>query len=74
MKPTQATTDPKKVLDGGGLLPLGGSEEQGGYKGYGLTMMVEILCGVLSGSLYGPHIRSWQTSSGEANLVYIYIC
>lgn len=66
----KATTDPKKVLEsGGGLLPLGGSEEQGGYKGYGLTFMVDILCGILSGSLYGQNIRTWQTSSGEANLV-----
>ncbi|CAF0950470.1 unnamed protein product [Brachionus calyciflorus] len=62
------TTDPKKVLNGGGLLPLGGPEESSGYKGYGLNLMVEILCGILSGSLYGPHIRTWQTSSGEANL------
>ena len=47
----------------------GGSEESGGYKGYGLTFMVEILCGILAGSDYGPNIRNWQTSSGEANLV-----
>lgn len=65
----KATTDPNKVLKEGGLLPLGGTEEHGGYKGYGLTFMVEILCGILSGSLFGPNIRSWQTSSGEANLV-----
>ena len=41
----------------------------GGYKGYGLTFMVEILCGILAGSSFGPNIRTWQTSSGEANLV-----
>lgn len=45
---------------GGALLPLGGAEESGGYKGYGLATMVELLCGVLSGSLYGPLIaRLW---------------
>lgn len=27
------TNDPAKVLEGGGLLPLGGAEESGGYKG-----------------------------------------
>ena len=27
------TNDPAEVLDGGGLLPLGGSEISGGYKG-----------------------------------------
>lgn len=45
----------------------------GGYKGYGLAMMVEIFCGILSGSLYGPNIRSWLNAGGEdkraANLV-----
>mgnify|MGYP002788999249 CR=1 FL=1 len=50
-------------------MPLGGMEETGGYKGYGLCFMVEILCGILAGSNYGHHIRTWQTSSGEANLV-----
>ena len=57
------------MLAEGGLLPLGGEEEQSGYKGYGLMLMVEILCGILSGSRYGHHVRTWQTSSGEANLV-----
>jgi LDH2 family malate/lactate/ureidoglycolate dehydrogenase len=38
---------------GGGLLPLGGSGETlGGYKGYGLALLVEILSGVLSGAAY----------------------
>lgn len=32
------------------LLPIGG------YKGYGLSMAAEILCSVLSGMPYGPHI------------------
>lgn len=30
-------------------MPLGGSEETAGYKGYGLSLLVETLCGVLSG-------------------------
>ena len=29
----EETDDPEKVLNGGGLLPLGGAEESGGYKG-----------------------------------------
>ncbi|HPW56322.1 MAG: Ldh family oxidoreductase [Thermoanaerobaculaceae bacterium] len=42
---------------GGGILPLGGrGEEYGGYKGYGLSLMVDILCGVLSGAGYGPNV------------------
>ncbi|MBI4319927.1 MAG: Ldh family oxidoreductase [Chloroflexi bacterium] len=47
------TTDPKAVLSGGGVLPLGGTAEFSGYKGYGLAVMVDILCGVLSGAAYG---------------------
>jgi len=39
-------TKPEEVK---GLLALGGPEESSGYKGYGLSMMVEILCGILSG-------------------------
>lgn len=38
---------------GGGLLPLGGiGEENGGHKGYGLSLLVEILSGVLAGSAF----------------------
>jgi ureidoglycolate dehydrogenase (NAD+) len=41
------TTDPEKITT---LLPIGG------HKGYGLSMMVEILCSLLTGMPYGPHI------------------
>src|SRR5207247_8328962 len=54
------TSDPHIVLDalsrrlGGGILPLGGEgEEHSGHKGYGLALMVDVLCGVLSGSATG---------------------
>jgi L-2-hydroxycarboxylate dehydrogenase (NAD+) len=40
----------------GALMPLGGCEATGGYKGYGLTLLVDILTGVLSGSTAGPLI------------------
>ena len=42
--------DPGQLRQGGALLPLGGSE---GYKGYGLSVMVEILCGLLTGLGFG---------------------
>lgn len=42
----QPTVDPGLVRS---LLPLGGPPELGGHKGYGLSMMVEVLCAVLSG-------------------------
>ena len=39
------------------MLPLGGTREIGSHKGFGLSMMVEILCGVLSGTGGGPFRR-----------------
>ena len=41
------TTDPEQVIHGGFL------QWAGGYKGFGLATMVEILGGVLSGGLFG---------------------
>ena len=58
-------------MTGGGLLPLGGEEQSSGYKGFGLMFMVEVLCGILAGSRFGPNVRTWQTSSGEADLVIL---
>ena len=59
-RPTQ---DASRVLanllekKGGGLLPLGGAEEvDGGHKGYGLALVVDIFSGVLSGSAFGPYL------------------
>jgi uncharacterized oxidoreductase len=46
----QATTDPNALDQGGALLPLGGSE---GYKGYGLSVMIEIFSGILTGLGFG---------------------
>ena len=44
-------TDPAKYFqEGSALLPLGGEPQTGSYKGFGLALMVDILCGVLSGS------------------------
>ena len=40
----RATTDPLDVTRRGGFMaPLGGSRESGSYKGYGLSVMVNIL-------------------------------
>lgn len=46
----------------------------GGYKGYGLGFMVELFCGILSGSAFGPHVRRWDVCSVEANLVSLHVC
>ncbi|CAB4067478.1 unnamed protein product [Lepeophtheirus salmonis] len=61
--------------NGCGLMPLGGSETNSGYKGYGLAMMVELLCGVLADAQYGPFIRKWMNreTPGKANLGQCFI-
>lgn len=39
------------------LLPLGGAgDERGGHKGYGLNLMVELICGALSGTPFADRI------------------
>lgn len=47
------TTDPKAALDGF-LLPIGG------YKGYGLALIVDLFAGLLSGAAFLTHVKSWS--------------
>jgi len=47
----EPTTDPRVAQQARRLLPLGGNRESGSHKGYGLGILVEILCGVLSGTV-----------------------
>ena len=47
------TTDPKAALDGF-LQPIGG------YKGYGLALIVDLFAGLLSGAAYLTHVQSWS--------------
>jgi LDH2 family malate/lactate/ureidoglycolate dehydrogenase len=44
------STDPDDYYEGGALLPFGGGQA---HKGYGLSVIVEILCGVLTGLGFG---------------------
>jgi L-2-hydroxycarboxylate dehydrogenase (NAD+) len=45
-------TDANKYYEeGAALLPLGGTPQTGSYKGFGLAIAVDILCGVLSGQM-----------------------
>ena len=44
----------EKMINGGAFLPLGSDRERGGHKGYGLAIMVDFLCAVLSGANWGP--------------------
>jgi len=60
-------TDPTKRVRGeGGLLPLGGTPKLGSYKGFGLGVLVEILCGVLSGSFASIPKESPPEARGKA--------
>lgn len=45
-----ATTDPKKIIAGGSLLPFGG------YKGSSLAMMVELLSAALTGGAFSAEV------------------
>jgi L-2-hydroxycarboxylate dehydrogenase (NAD+) len=47
----EATDDPRVAQKARRLLPLGGSREGGSHKGYGLAILVEILCGALTGTM-----------------------
>lgn len=47
------TTDPLRVK---ALTPLGGTREMCGHKGYGLGLMVEVLCAQLSGNVWSNQI------------------
>ena len=46
------------------------STHPAGYKGYGLAMMVEMICGILGGGPYAHHIREWTVADRVANLVW----
>ncbi|WP_164763082.1 Ldh family oxidoreductase [Paenibacillus humicus] len=61
------TTDPKKILDGGALLPI---EAAGGaYKGLGLSIAIELFCALLSGGLASVEMERDDTSSCHTFMV-----
>ncbi|CAH8432946.1 unnamed protein product [Schistosoma bovis] len=64
----KTSVDPNLVVTKGGLMPLGGEEENSGYKGYGLGMLVEILCGIITDAAFGPNVRRWLSTDKPANL------
>jgi len=57
------TEDPSQVIDGGALMPLGGSEIMRGYKGYGLALLVDIFAGVLADAGFSDNVTG--SSSNE---------
>ncbi len=56
------TSNANAVKEGGGLLPLGGDREHGSHKGYGLSAIVDIFSGVLSGANFGPWVPPFATA------------
>ena len=61
------TTRPDEALEGA-LQPLGGQEETGGYKGYGLGLVVDLLTGVLAGAHFGPNVVRLFSTEGSSDL------
>ena len=56
----QITTDADAAC---ALIPLGSAEF--GHKGYGLALMIDLLCGPLNGNPYGPTISNMFTELDE---------
>jgi LDH2 family malate/lactate/ureidoglycolate dehydrogenase len=52
------TTDPLEALKGT-LMPIGG------YKGYGLSLCIDILSGLLTGALFGPYVPPMAPGGSE---------
>ncbi len=50
------TTDASEYMKGGTLMPFGG------YKGYGLAMMVELFAATLSGAAMTRDVHAWNTN------------
>ena len=65
-----ATTDPHTARS---LLPLGGEQATSGYKGYGLAVLVDVLCGPLASALWGTHLSSVQRIGNRAGLGHAFM-
>lgn len=61
-EPTDSRELLKTLVEGtASLLPLGGAgEELGGYKGYGLGVMIEILCASFTGGSFGKALSGFE--------------
>ena len=70
------TTDPTLgIAAGGALLPLGGTEDQSSYKGYGLGLMVEIFASTLVGAPHGVGVGPLTSSTpkGSAQISHFFM-
>ena len=62
----EPTTDPQEALQGI-LLPVGG------YKGYGITLMMDLLSGVLADSAFGPRVKGTDTVVGFSGVGHAFM-
>jgi LDH2 family malate/lactate/ureidoglycolate dehydrogenase len=67
----RAATTPEAAL-GGALHPLGGEEGTAGYKGYGLSLAVDMLTAVLAGATYGPNVVGLFSTEAPSDLGQAY--
>ncbi|WPB86026.1 Ldh family oxidoreductase [Sediminicoccus rosea] len=58
---------------GGGITPLGGAEQTGGHKGYGLGLMVQILSATLTGAAFSPLRNRSQKADEPDNIGHFFL-
>lgn len=62
-KPTTNAAEGSK----GSVVPIGGP------KGYGLSLFMDVLCGILSGAQYGPHLNNmWNDFTNPQDVGHIF--
>lgn len=57
----------------GGITPLGGAPEMGGHKGYGLSVMVQLLSSALSGGSFSPLRDRAHGGDGPDNMGHFFL-
>ena len=67
----ELTQDPSEMIHGGVLLPLGGTALMRGYKGYGLSLLVDLLSGVLAGAAFGKNVGN-PSREGNADVGHFF--
>ena len=62
------TTDPNEGMKGT-VCPIGGP------KGYGLSLFMDIMCGILSGAQFGPHLNNmWNDFENPQDVGHMFLC
>lgn len=62
-----------KEQQAGGITPLGGTRDLGGHKGYGLSVMVQILASTLAGASFSPIRNRTQEKSEPENIGHFFL-